>query len=225
MLTVAEKLAERIRTGALRPGDKLGTEAGLMQEFGVSRTVVREALSNMQASGMVSTRQGVGTFVVGDGHCVPFSIDAQRLQTLPEVLAVFELRLGVEAEAAALAAQRRTVHDLLALSGALAAFSAAIREGGDAAGAEFECHLQVARAAHSPHFISVLAALGSSSLLFSHPTCVGARRVDHVARLHAMYFEHESIYNAIAHQDSLAARAAMRTHLGNCRERRREANA
>ena len=62
---LVDALGERIRTGALPPGTKLPTEAAVMEEFGVSRTVVREAISKLQAAGLVDTRHGVGTFVVG----------------------------------------------------------------------------------------------------------------------------------------------------------------
>ena len=58
-------------------GDKLPTEAAIMAEFDVSRTVVREAISKLQASGLVETRHGIGTFVLGMGT-------KPRLQDHPE---------------------------------------------------------------------------------------------------------------------------------------------
>ena len=61
---LVESLGDRIRDGRLAAGDKLPTEADLMAEFSVSRTVVREAISRLQAAGLVETRHGVGTFVV-----------------------------------------------------------------------------------------------------------------------------------------------------------------
>ena len=80
-----------------------------MAEFGVSRTVVREALSKLQASGLVATRHGIGTFVVGLGDAAGrFRIAPEQFATLRDVIAVLELRIGVETEAAGLAAQRRT---------------------------------------------------------------------------------------------------------------------
>ena len=79
-----------------------------MEEFGVSRTVVREAISRLQAAGLVATRHGVGTFVVGMGDATTFRISPDQLGTLQDVIAVLELRIGVETESAALAAIRRT---------------------------------------------------------------------------------------------------------------------
>ncbi len=57
-------LTERIRSGQLKRGDKLPTESQIMAEEGVSRTVVREAISRLQAAGQVETRHGIGTFVL-----------------------------------------------------------------------------------------------------------------------------------------------------------------
>src|SRR6478735_3814482 len=81
-LGVVEELADRIRDGRLPPGAKLATEAALMGEFGVSRTVIREALSKMQASSLVETRHGVGTFVSGRSDSPVFRIRSDQLATL-----------------------------------------------------------------------------------------------------------------------------------------------
>ena len=111
-LGVVDELADRIRDGRLPPGGKLATEAALMGEFGVSRTVIREALSKMQASSLVETRHGVGTFVTGQADSSVFRIRSDQLGTLRDVIAMLELRIGVETEAAGLAAQRRTATNL-----------------------------------------------------------------------------------------------------------------
>ena len=92
---VVEALSSRIRDGSLAPGEKLPTEAAIMEEFGVSRTVVREANSRLQAAGLVETRHGVGTFVVGMGEAATFRVSPDQLGTLRDVIAVLELRIGV----------------------------------------------------------------------------------------------------------------------------------
>src|SRR3954469_14509166 len=111
-LSVVEQLAERIRSGRVPIGEKLPTEAAIMGEFGVSRTVVREALSRLQASGLVETRHGIGTFSLGAGEAPGFRITPEAMSTLQDVIAVLELRIGIETEAAAIAAQRRTEANL-----------------------------------------------------------------------------------------------------------------
>ena len=118
---LVESLGDRIRDGRLSPGEKLPTEAAFMGEFGVSRTVVREAISKLQASGLVETRHGVGTFVVGLGDAAAFRIAPEQLATLRDVVAMLELRIGVETEAAGLAAQRRTAQNLVVMRDAIGA--------------------------------------------------------------------------------------------------------
>ena len=106
---VAEAISREIHALRLIEGDKLPTEAVLATQFGVSRTVVREALSRLSATGVVHTRHGIGTFVSETAAVGNFSIEPLELATLLEVMAVLELRISLESEAAGLAAQHRLV--------------------------------------------------------------------------------------------------------------------
>ena len=218
-----ETLGDRIRDGRLASGDKLPAEAAIMEEFGVSRTVVREALSQLQAGGLVQTRHGIGTFVVGLGDAAPFRIGPEQTATVRDVLAILELRSGIETEAAALAAQRRTAQDLAAMRGALDAFANAVEQGRDAVGPDFQFHLEVARATQNAHFASLMTSLGATIIPRARLDQPEALSDEHRRYLQRVNGEHESIYDAIVSQDPDAARAAMRTHLANSRERRRRA--
>ncbi len=60
---LVDALRMQIESRELRAGSRIATEAEMVQRFGVSRTVVREALSRLQAAGLVETRHGIGTFV------------------------------------------------------------------------------------------------------------------------------------------------------------------
>jgi DNA-binding FadR family transcriptional regulator len=222
-LDLVEALGDRIRDGRLVPGEKLPTEAAIMQEHGVSRTVVREALSKLQAAGQVRTRHGIGTFVVGVGDAAPFRITPEQLATLDDVIALLELRIGVETEAAALAALRRGEANLARLRAALDQFGQAIESGRDAIGADFGFHLEIARATHNPHYAELVAALGESMIpraRLAAPVAVTPQVLEYLRRVNG---EHQSILDAIVRQDAEAARAAMRMHLTNSRERRRQA--
>jgi len=192
-----------------------------MEEFRVSRTVVREAISRLQAAGLVATRHGVGTFVVGMGDAVTFRISPEQLGTLQDVIAVLELRIGVETESAALAAVRRTPDNLQTLRNALTAFTAAVEEGRDAVGPDFQFHLEIARATQNSHFIDLMATLGGMMIPRARLEPPGPLTPERQAYLRKVNTEHESIVEAISRQDPEAARAAMRTHLANSRERRR----
>ena len=105
---LARRLGDEIVAGKLAPRTRLPTEHALMETFGVSRTVVREAIAALRAEGLVETRQGSGAFVAADPRRRPFRIDPEGLRSIPQVLDVMELRICVEVEAAGLAAGRRT---------------------------------------------------------------------------------------------------------------------
>ncbi len=141
-LTVVDALGDRIRDGRLGPGAKLASESALMAEFGVSRTVIREALSKLQAAALVQTRHGIGTFVTyGGTDSAVFRIRPDQLETLHDVVAMLELRIGIETEAASLAAQRRSDADLVALRQSLIAFTQALEAGRLRVGPDFQFHL------------------------------------------------------------------------------------
>jgi DNA-binding FadR family transcriptional regulator len=220
-LEVVDALAARIRERHYDDGERLPTEAAVMQEFGVSRTVVREALSKLQAAGLVETRHGIGTFVVGGGQAAPFRVAPEQLATLQDVIAVLELRIAVETEAAALAAMRRSEADLAALRAALDAFAEAVEQGRDAVGPDFQFHAGIAQATQNTRFTDLIGALGQGAIPRARLAGTVERSDEQKAYLRRVNTEHESILDAIAAGDAEGARAAMRTHLANSRERRR----
>lgn len=220
---IVDSLGQRIRAGRLVAGVKLPTEAEIMDEFGVSRTVVREALSKLQAAGLVETRHGVGTFVAVPGETNNFRIAPEQVATIREVIAVLELRIGLEAEAAALAAARRTEGNLRTMREAIAAFGRAVAGDTDAVASDMQLHLEIARATQNQHFAELMTYLGTMLIPRTRVNTArfaGEGRREYLQRVHA---EHESIVDAIAARDPDAARAAMRTHLSNSRERLRRA--
>ncbi|MET0517670.1 MAG: FCD domain-containing protein, partial [Burkholderiaceae bacterium] len=168
------------------------------------------------------TRHGIGTFVLGLGEGGAFRIAPEQMATLNDVVAVLELRIGIETEAAALAAQRRSEAQLQAMREALAAFSAAAEAGRDAVTADFQFHLEIARATGNPHYEQLMATLGAPSIPRARlPGLAAAEaqlRLDYLRQVNA---EHRRILEAIAVQDGEAARAAMRAHLAMSLERRR----
>jgi DNA-binding FadR family transcriptional regulator len=222
---IVESLGAGIRDGQLKPGDKLPTEQEIMARFDVSRTVVREALSRLQASSLVETRHGIGTFVMEQPASNNFSIAEQDLATVADVISVLELRISLETEAAGLAAQRRTGANLDAMQSALNAFQASIDEDSDAVPPDFAFHMEVARATGNQHFADLMTYLGTMIIPRTRVNTPQSAPEGRLAYLHRVNGEHESIFVAIRNQDPEAARAAMRTHLSNSRERLRKAAA
>jgi len=216
---IVENLAASLRNGLIKPGDKLPTESEIMARFDVSRTVVREALSKLQASRLVETRHGIGTFALATQDSSNFKISEEDFSTVADVISVLELRISLETEAAGLAAQRRSPANLDALDAALQAFQNSIHQNSDAVPSDFQFHIEVARSTGNRHFADLMTYLGTMIIPRSRvntPNSAPEGRLSYLQRVHG---EHESIFNAIRNQDSDAARAAMRTHLSNSRER------
>ncbi len=219
---VVEHITASIHGGALKPGDKLPTESAIMEQYGVSRTVVREALSHLQAGGWVQTRHGIGTFVI-ERAAAPLGINAESIITVLDVLAMLELRISMEAEAAWLAASRRSEAQVVELGKILDAMRRSVARGSPAVEADVQFHLLIAQATGNRYFVEILSQLGTTIIPRAR---VNMPRIVHdnpAAYLQRVIHEHEDIYNAILRRDPEAARAAMRTHLSNSRERLREA--
>jgi GntR family transcriptional regulator, transcriptional repressor for pyruvate dehydrogenase complex len=216
-------LGEQIKKNKYELGSKLPKESDLMGEYGVSRTVVREAISHLQASGLVETKHGIGTFVRQSTDAVPFRVQPEQLATLRETIDLLEFRIGVEAEAAAIAATRRTKSDLQSLQTALSSFENAVSRGEDAAQADFQFHLAIATATQNSRFVEFMNALGTHAIPRARLNRIADDDVEKIAYLQRVQLEHESILAAIKNRDVEAARAAARTHLSNSRERLKRA--
>lgn len=214
------ELRTRIVDGAIQPGDKLPSENALMGEFSVSRTVVRSALTRLQAEGLVETERGRGSFALtppDDGsQPVPGS---RPVASVEDRLHLLEFRLGVEAEAAALAARNHSDRQLRAVNTALEQFTASADHPGHAMKADFEFHRAIAAASGNPFYTDCLAALGQTMIAMPRTRLMTG--VEHYARDHfdQVVHEHRSIAAAIADGDEAAAAAAMRSHLANSRRR------
>ena len=218
---LVKTVSERIASGVYAVGGRLPSEQEMIDEFGVSRTVVREAVANLRANGRVTTVQGVGAFVVQQEQTGAFQIEASGLSLVQEMIAVLELRIGLESEAAVLAAQRRTDAHLLAMRKALAEMLAAIEKGEDAVRADMEFHRCIAEAAGNAHFLKLFNYLGD--LLIPRARLQSFRFDGAPLReyLNRIQREHEQICYAIERQDPEAARAALRLHLSGSLERLR----
>ena len=216
---LVDDLGGRIRGQLLKPGDKLPTESAIMQSYGVSRTVVREALSRLQAAGLVETRHGIGTFVLATRAGGIFRLDPADMTNSIDAIAVLELRISLETESAGLAAHRRTDADLLAMRESLTAFAAAFAAGTDTVGPDFRFHLAIARATGNRYFADILDHLGATIIPRTRITATRIPREDQSNYLQRVNREHDEIFEAIARSDAESARAAMRVHLTNSRER------
>ena len=227
---VVDGVTRRILAGELKPDQRVPPEPALMREFGVSRSVVREAVSRLQANGLVRTRHGVGSFVQApqpDGSLLQAPDAVLKLQ---QKLAMLELRLSLESDAAALAAQRRTPEQLAAMDAALDAFDRQHSTGEGTVEADFRFHELIAQATGNEYFVHVLRSIGTATISrgsaragrpapaqkpprFGEPTPQLRSGKEITAQ------EHRAVFDAIARGDAATARAAMYMHLNNSRDR------
>lgn len=216
---VVRRLAESIQNGELRPGDRLPTESVLVDSYGVSRTVVREAMSRLNARGLVETQQGRGSFVLTSPSTVPFSVDASQARTPAELAELIELRLGFETEAAGVAARRADARAIAAVKAALTRFQSETGSPGASVSADFDFHRSVALASGNRYFLQLLDSLGRSAIAAPRERLVADADGSSAAHVSLVALEHENVYRAIARRNAEDARAAMRVHLANSQER------
>lgn len=219
---VADQLATEIRRGGLAPGDKLPTEAQLVEQFGVSRTVVREAVSRLKSLGLVDSRQGSGVFVRQPSSFAPLNFEVQQAASQAAVIQMVEVRRALEAEVAALAAQRRSAADLRRIQTAVKALDAAVRRGGDGVNEDVQFHRAIAEAANNPFLLETLQYLGQFLHGATQVTRANeARRLDFAQQVQD---EHAAIVEALQAGDAQAARAAAAGHMDNAIVRIRSAD-
>jgi GntR family transcriptional regulator, transcriptional repressor for pyruvate dehydrogenase complex len=207
---VTEVLVRLVRSGERRAGARLPSEKEMSERFGVSRTVIREAVSRLKSEGLVEAHQGKGAFVRAAGPDVPFRIARRGADSVSSILQIVELRTGIEAEAAALAAERRTGAELRAIERALRTLD---RCAGGEEGVEADqaFHRAIARATGNPHYVALWDFIGR--FLTRAMRVTRAYEARHAELVTQVKREHEALARAIARRDPEAARSAARQHL------------
>ncbi|MEO7115979.1 MAG: FadR/GntR family transcriptional regulator [Caldimonas sp.] len=208
---LAARLGGQIDTGALRPGDRLPTEQRLAEAHGVSRTVVREAVHQLRSRGLVRSRQGSGVFVTAAPTEEALTLDLALIGSVDDVLRVREVRRALEAESAALAAERATRAQVAGLRKALRAIDRSTTEQRDGVVEDLAFHRLLAEAAGNPHFARLLEFLGQ----YTHEAMRVTRRNDATRTefVEAVRAEHAAIVDAIAAGDPSSARRCALQHM------------
>jgi GntR family transcriptional repressor for pyruvate dehydrogenase complex len=218
-----EALTRLVAGGEYPAGARLPTELELAGRFGVSRTVVREAVARLKSAGLVESRQGSGVFVREPNLEMRFQLDPRTIRgSLAAVLEVVEVRRALESEAAALAAVRHTRAQLAELRAALAGIAREEAAGRDGVRADVALHRAITRASGNRHFPALWDFIGPLLDVAIRATRANeARRADLAAQVRA---EHRAIVDAIAHGDAAAARAAALRHMDMAEVRIRAAD-
>ena len=210
------QILQQIVSGAFKEGDKLPSENQICQTSQVSRPTVREALMRLHADGLVTTRQGSGTFVQRRP-----SDQLTRLAEVSDIaglLRCLEVRIALEGQAASLAALRCTPAQMDRISATLAALRAAFDAGSVPPETDFAFHLAVATASGNAMFAELLEAL-HDTIELEMAVGLGITGTGSKDRARRVFEEHESIAEAIGRGDGEAAGLAMRYHLVSSRQR------
>lgn len=219
----AERLADRVYGQLLtflveqnlNQGDRLPSEHELSRLTGVSRPIVREALTRLQGDGIIESRRGAGSFVRQRPaehqiqHLLPAPVKA-RLDT-------FDVRIAVEPAAARLAALHRTDAELQTIKSATAQLIARLAAGEPAGQHDLDFHRAIAQASHNPMFLVTLEALDAQVEGLIVPSLALVAETDERAK--RVELEHVAITEAIERGEAELAETAMRLHLMRARSR------
>lgn len=203
---LADALLQPILAGAWAPRDRLPSEHALAETHGVSRAVVREAIARLKSDGYVETRQGKGAFVAAAPGSTAFRLDIDSDDDH-----LLELRALIEADCAALAAERHTPADLQALRDAQRAMRDAVAAGGLGLAEDIRFHDVLATAAHNPALRRFAAFIGRhvrEAMQFARLS-----RLKDENRLAEIEAEHAAIIAAVEGRDAAAARAVLLKHI------------
>jgi GntR family transcriptional regulator, transcriptional repressor for pyruvate dehydrogenase complex len=213
---VAQELMREILEGRFEPGGRLPTEQSLAETFGVSRNVVREAISRLRGDGLVHSRQGVGAFVAENAASATLRIDTQDLGEPATFLKLFELRAVLEIAAAEMAATRRTEDDLREIEALLERLRQADEWRAEGVDVDLAMHRAIARASHNDYvavFVSFLSEHMRRSIM-------AARQRNALAAIvEVTIAEHAAIVDAVRARDAEAAGRSMRDHIVNAAAR------
>jgi GntR family transcriptional repressor for pyruvate dehydrogenase complex len=212
---VVGQLLEGIATGRLAPGEELPPEATLAQRFGVSKTVVREALGQLAAMGAVLIQQGRPTTVLAPSAAPLATFFDRAIRSRPEGLReAIELRRAIETEIGALAAMRASEADIAALAAEVETMRG-VRDTVDPwVRADLAFHLALARASGNALMLFLMEALAPAA---RHVMRLMQRRRE-LRDARRTLARHERILAAIRERDPEAARQALHAHFDASRE-------
>lgn len=207
---VAEHLSREIRSGRIAAESRLPTEHDLARDLGVSRNVVREAVSQLRADGLVYVRQGAGTFALPPEDSKVIRLDPLLLGEASDLGQLFELRAILETQAAGLAATRIDRDGIAVLGQALDRMRGSERTREDSIAADLEFHREISRATGNAYILTFTTYIAGQI----RDTIHLARRsqpIDLVVE--ETIAEHEAIFAALISGDETAASHCMRQHI------------
>lgn len=208
---IIRQIRELISSGQLRPGDRLPSERMLCEKLGVGRTHLRDALKKLEFYGILKTLPQSGTVVAGMGLPALEGLITDMLNLHEnDFKSLVETRVILETNSAILAAQHRTLDDLVELENALNAHKEKVKEDEYAVEEDLLFHLKIAEAGKNSVLKSLMLIITPDIMAYfkKHNVC-GAGRSQIAVQQHEIILEH------IRNQDAKAAGEAVREHLSD----------
>ncbi|MBU2535065.1 MAG: FadR family transcriptional regulator [Chloroflexi bacterium] len=208
---IVDQLVSLIVHGNLKKGDKLPVERELMEQFGVGRSSLREAIGALLLTGVLTTHHGRGTFVSVSSDEFPSRALTWRVQMGREnIKEIVEARIVLEQAIAGLTAVSATETDIAEVRHYLEIMKKnAQRRNPAQVQADLSFHLALARASHNATLFRFLSELRHLMILWMKPTV----RKERIYSLADTIMDHEAVLNAVAMRDVEKAQSEMRRHL------------
>ncbi|MBP1931420.1 FadR/GntR family transcriptional regulator [Ammoniphilus resinae] len=211
---IVERIKDSIENGIIKPGDKLPSERELASSLNVSRGTVREALSILEAKGVVEVQSGKGVFLLQNSQAELFRLlNATFREERTDLLELLELRQSLEGQASFFAAERRNEQDLENIKQALERLENSVCTNQVAAQEDYDFHMAIVEASHNSMMVTTLRMISEA--------CIDGLQA---ARSEAMLIpgkpkvvlqEHIEIFQAINEANPEKARQLLIHHLEN----------
>ena len=215
---VSDELYEMIRSGTLKPGDKLDSIQQLAENFQVGRPAIREALSALSSMGLIEIKQGEGTFVkTFDPSIMNYPLTTALLMDKENIKHLLEVRKILESGTAELAAKKRTAEDIAEMETKLSEMLKVADDETLSDRADIAFHVTIANASKNELLITLMSQV---SVMMTEKM----RDIRRLAlyseemSLKRLYQQHTQIYQAIVDKDEAGARHVMLFHLQNVEE-------
>jgi GntR family transcriptional repressor for pyruvate dehydrogenase complex len=206
---IIEKLVAMITSGELKSGDKLPPEPQLMEQFGVGRSSIREAIGALELIGLVTVRPGHGTHIADSTDKVQSKSIGWSLITIghDKIRELVEARVELEQAIVRLAAERATPEDIAELKAQQDKLKSAPKWGRKLIEADLGFHTALAKASHNSVLVRFLSELRQTMRHWMEQKAKYDWGYDRVVE------QHETILNAIEARDPTTAQSAMRAHV------------
>lgn len=205
-----EDMRNWVLRGQYLRGSRLPTEAELASRYELSRSATRQVIAQLKADGLVASRQGSGLFVVARPTT---ALDAPNfVNNLSDLIALFDFRLLIETESAALAALKRSDNDIERIEEKSRILRKINQNGGQGTQEDFDFHVQIAKTSGNKFLLSSVLAL-QTGVIFSVKLGHKTSDLPRILQSKQVAEEHNDIMEAIRQAEETKARAAMQRHI------------